>query len=66
MSHDNPESYGVCAHDGCTCIVNKDNTVRHDGLLYCSQGCAEGSGCSCQGCYCNDSGDAQPSINPPE
>ena len=65
MSHDNPESHGICAHEGCSCVVNKDSAIQHDSALYCSQGCADGVGCDCQGCNCNGSSEAQPTINRP-
>lgn len=43
----------TCAHDGCGCASDQYGGVDKGDEWFCSQGCAEGSGCEHAGCRCN-------------
>lgn len=42
----------LCAHEGCICSLNAGEGIVVDGAFYCSSECAQGLGCSHEGCDC--------------
>lgn len=66
MAHDNPESHTICTHEGCICVVDKDQGIQEGDQYYCCQGCADGVGCNNDHCNCANTAKAQPVINPPQ
>lgn len=50
----------ACAHKSCKCQANLNDSVRHEGLLFCSKRCAEGRGCDHPECNCGDFPMAEP------
>ena len=48
-----PEQLGKkCDHDPCHCVPDADSAVADGKSVYCSQGCADGTGCDHEGCNC--------------
>jgi len=50
----------MCAHKTCKCRCDHDECTRYEGLLYCSQRCAENRGCDHEGCNCGAFPTAEP------
>lgn len=48
----NAENKTECDQEGCTCTVSPEIAIQKDDKTYCSQGCAEGSGCQHPDCAC--------------
>lgn len=42
----------TCDHDQCGCKITDDSAVSRDGKVFCSTGCADGTGCNHAGCTC--------------
>lgn len=51
----------MCARKTCKCHCDHDECVSSEGLLYCSNRCAEDRGCDHEGCNCGDFPTAEPS-----
>jgi hypothetical protein len=49
MNHEGPNA---CAHKGCKCSVQSDAAAKSEGLLFCTERCADGRGCDHEGCNC--------------
>jgi hypothetical protein len=49
---DLPGSGRQCHHAPCSCVVAGGSGVIAGERQYCSQGCAEGSGCDHETCRC--------------
>ena len=43
----------ACAHQGCSCRSDQFGGIEKGENWFCSQGCAEGSGCDHASCHCN-------------
>ncbi len=50
----------MCAHKTCKCRCDHDECVRYEGLMYCSQRCADNRGCDHEGCNCGTFPTAEP------
>lgn len=50
----------MCAHKSCKCHADTPDGVRYEGLLYCSQRCADDRGCDHKDCNCGDFPTAEP------
>jgi hypothetical protein len=42
----------TCAHQGCVCVIPRDQALQRDRQYFCSEECAEGAGCDHNGCSC--------------
>jgi hypothetical protein len=54
----------MCAHKTCKCTCDHDDGVRFEGLMYCSQRCADDRGCDHAECNCGDFPVAEPRPQP--
>ena len=54
MQNVNPDGTYLCSHDSCNCRVadDKNHTKTAEGI-FCSEGCAEGKGCTHSDCNCS-------------
>lgn len=43
----------TCAHQGCDCRNDQYGGVEKGESWFCSEGCAEGSGCDHANCHCS-------------
>jgi hypothetical protein len=44
----------MCAHKTCKCNCDQQDSVRFEGLMYCSQRCADNRGCDHAACNCGE------------
>lgn len=49
MQHEGPI---VCAEKSCKCRFDRASAIEFEGMLYCTQRCADGRGCDHEGCNC--------------
>jgi hypothetical protein len=49
-----PTSSETCEHERCECVVSGNERVERGGHAYCSEGCADGTGCDHEQCNCRD------------
>lgn len=53
-----------CAAESCVCQLERAQAVSREGLLYCSERCAEGRGCDHADCNCGEFPAAEPPTTP--
>jgi hypothetical protein len=52
----------MCAHKSCKCKCSEQDAVRFEGLMYCSQRCADNRGCDHSACNCGQFPTSEPRI----
>lgn len=52
LSSDQVSTAVRCSYQDCHCTFSLAEATRKDGRLFCSSGCAEGTGCNHPDCAC--------------
>mgnify|MGYP002621431846 CR=1 FL=1 len=53
-----------CGYKPCQCTLLDDEGVTVNEVRYCSDGCAEGEGCTCTNCNCAE--EIRQEVTPPQ